>query len=223
MPPDRVCKLRLQELHEVIMEYRKEHGRLPPPKSSPEGQECSWRVLVAPYITAKWDTPCPFPYQFDKSWDDPHNRKLPLSLLLNATCPYEGDFIGYPFVSYLMLVRPGMEELNSDGAPFELPDDAVLLVESAGCGIEFGEPKDIEIGSLFEGESPFGLDKLNSFHPKAKAVRAVRVDGKVIDIPKDISKEDLRKLLEGTPRAHPSNANRNSHAIPPQSETQAED
>ena len=44
-------------------------------------------------------------------------------------------------------------------------------------------------------DSPFGVGRLNSRH--AKVVKALRADGKVIDIPKDIAKADLRKLLLG--------------------------
>jgi hypothetical protein len=97
-----------------------------------------------------------------------------------------------------MLVRPdsaALDKNSGDAAP--LPDDAVLIVESVGCRIEYGEPRDLRIEALFEGDSAFGVGKLNSLHPRV--VRALRVDGKVIDIPKNISREDLRKLLEGTP------------------------
>ncbi|MHC4178217.1 MAG: hypothetical protein ACYSWU_11965 [Planctomycetota bacterium] len=78
-----------------------------------------------------------------------------------------------------------------------MPPDAVLIVECAKSGIKHAEPRDLHWETLWEGDSPFGKGKLNSFHPNV--VKALRVDGKVIDISKNISKERLRELLMGTP------------------------
>jgi hypothetical protein len=138
-----------------------------------------------------------FDYRPDEPWDSAHNYSLFADWVgCQFTCPLEANRFDYPFASYLMLVRASLTA-SGKRVPSEtlLPDDAVLIVESAGCHIQYGEPKDIDIEYLFTGESSFGVGKLNSFHPNV--VRALRVDGKVIDIPKDISKEALRKLLDG--------------------------
>ena len=81
-----------------------------------------------------------------------------------------------------------------------LAPDAVLIVESADCGVEFAEPRDLHWEDLWTGDSPFGKGKLNSHHPNV--VNALRADGRVIEIPKDISTGDLRKLLLGTTVVH---------------------
>ena len=112
------------------------------------------------------------------------------------TCPVEIALYGYPFVSYVMLVRPSPGITEGERGTNLLVHDAVLIVESSGCNIEYCEPRDLNWEKLWEGESPFGLGKLNSLH--ANVVRAVRVDGKVIDIPKEISNDKLRKLLNGS-------------------------
>ncbi len=98
----------------------------------------------------------------------------------------------YSFTTYLMLVRPADE----DGKTQTLSPDAVLVVESANCGIGIAEPSDLRWETLWEGDSPFGKGKLNSMHPDV--VKALRVDGEVIDIPKKIGKTELRKLLNGS-------------------------
>jgi hypothetical protein len=72
----------------------------------------------------------------------------------------------------------------------------VVIVESLDSGIEFAEPRDLLWDDLWKGPSPFGPGKLNSPHPDV--VKALRVDGKVIDIPKRLSKEETRKLLMGS-------------------------
>ena len=58
------------------------------------------------------------------------------------------------YVTYLMLVRS-----DSNAA---LPDDAVIVVESLGCGVRVQEPKDIALDELLKAKSPFGVG--NSTH-----------------------------------------------------------
>ncbi len=176
--------------------YRAENGSLPPSASGAAGVQCSWRTLIVPYLMS--DGPQSFHYRRNEPWDSPHNRQQLLNWIpCRLTCPLESDTVVYPFVSYVMLVRGSSTDPSGTGrVAMDLPGDAVLIVESAGCHIEYGEPRDIDIASLFQGDSPFGVGKLNSLHPRV--VRALRVDGKVIDIPKDITKERLRKLLMGT-------------------------
>lgn len=200
-PPDKVCEHHLARLGEAIAAYHHEKGSLPQSMTGVAGFKRSWRVLIAPYLMGS-DSQS-LDYRLDEPWDSPHNRQQLLNWVPGKfTCPLESDRIDYPFASYAMLVRAdstGSKEGAHDVMP--LPHDAVLIVESAGCRIEYGEPRDIDIESLFKGDSPFGVGKLNSFHPKV--IKALRVDGKVIDIPKDISKEDLRKLLMGAATNRP--------------------
>lgn len=199
MPAERVCgEYQLKALGKAIVEYRTQHGDLPHVVSGPGGRQQSWRVLLAPNLLARSDLQKTIDYRFEEAWDSPHNRDSVLKSALSCryTCPLEDCTFGYPFVTYVMLVRPATKDVHT-GRLLEtpLPDDAVLVVESAHCGIEYGEPRDLAWETLWTGESPFGLGKLNSLHPNV--VKAVRVDGKVIDIPKTIGKDQLRKLLEG--------------------------
>lgn len=195
-PPEDFCQSRLTRLGKAIAMYRLEEGSLPPSIAGTGGSKQSWRTLIAPYLMGRDSHD--FDYRPDEPWDSTHNRQQFLNWVpCKFACPLESDRIDYPFASYVMLVRADSTG-SAEGARnvMPLPDDAVLVVESAGCHIEYGEPRDIDIDSLFKGDSPFGVGKLNSLHPKV--VKALRVDGKVIDIPKDISKEDLRRLLAGT-------------------------
>jgi hypothetical protein len=91
-----------------------------------------------------------------------------------------------------MLKRPGA----GDGSIDALPSDAVIVVESAQCGVRWAEPRDLPWDELWKGDSPFGKGKLNSLHPDV--VKALQADGKVIDIPKTIGKDELRGLLNGS-------------------------
>lgn len=196
MPPEAFCEHRLATLQAAMARYRAESGRLPDNVTSAAGFEHSWRAVLAPYLVE--GERFPLDYRFDEPWDSSQNRRaLRSRVSFRYTCPVEGPQFDYPFVSYVMLVRGGPRDADERRRfATALPDDAVLLVESAGCQIECGEPRDIDIESLFNSDSAFGVGKLNSPHPGV--VKALRVDGTVIDIRKDISKEDLRMLLSGS-------------------------
>ncbi len=200
--PEQVCSFHLETLGIATKRYREEHGGLPPASCQLEGHEHSWRALLAPYVLARADDKT-FDYRFSESWDSDHNRgavrNSHLCGLCMYTCPFESRTCYYPFVSYVMLVRPPVIDPHT-GRPsmVVLPDDAVLFVESAHCDIRYGEPRDLNWETLWVGESPFGPGKLNSLHNGV--VKVVRVDGKVSDIPKSIGNAALRKLLEGTPK-----------------------
>jgi hypothetical protein len=195
--PDQSCKSRLVVLGKAIVEYRAEHGELPQTLTGPKGDRHSWRALVAPTRLA-WTDHGKMDYRLDEPWDSARNREAVSKFAqhtLGYTCPLENRKDDYRFVSYVMLVRPAKEQNAERAVETALPDAAVLIVESANCGIEYFEPKDLDWDSLWIGDSPFGPGKLNALHPTV--VRAIRVDGKVIDIPKEIGKDELKKLLNG--------------------------
>jgi hypothetical protein len=200
-PPDQVCGEQLKDIGKAIVEYRKEHGDLPHVVPGPGGLQHSWRTLLTPSLIARCDFGNTLDYRFTEPWDSPHNRDaLRNCLVWNMyICPLESREWGYPSISYVMLVRPAVKDAKTGRlVDPPLPGDAVLIVESAHCGIKHFEPKDLDWDTLWKGDSPFGPGKLNSLH--RDVVKAVRVDGKVIDIPKTINKDKLRKLLSGTVR-----------------------
>ena len=85
-------------------------------------------------------------YRFDEPWDNQANFDALLVLPMYVfQCPSESRRIGYPFTSYLMLVRP-----TDDVGTRPLPSDAVLVVESAECGIKQTEPKDLQWEALWK-------------------------------------------------------------------------
>ena len=198
-PPDVQCQSNLERIGRAIAAYRSQHRDFPQVVSGPGKLQHSWRVAIAPHLFAPPNYPIKLKYRFDEPWDSQHNRECVLDesgLSIRYTCPFESTFLDYPFVTYVMLVRPTPEG-PKDGSVVRssLPPDAVLIVESANCGITCGQPKDLDWNTLWEGASPFGKGKLSSLHPHV--VKAIRVDGKVIDIPKTIGKAELRKLLNG--------------------------
>jgi hypothetical protein len=196
--PEVSCQQNLELLGKGIAGYRNVHGELPQRFVGPEGDEHSWRTLVVPYVLPGRS---PTSYQFDEPWDSQNNRKAFWPGFLESfvhRCPLDPAPIGDPFfTSYLMLVRPPVKDSETgETRAATLANDAVLIVESVDSGIGFAEPRDLPWEDLWSGDSAFGKGKLNARH--SKVVKALRVDGKVIDIPRDISEENLRKLLGGS-------------------------
>lgn len=194
--PEDSCERNLQLVAKGIAGYRNAHGDLPQFLVGAKGDKHSWRTLVIPYIFPERSATS---YHFDQPWDSSDNRKALwpgfLELFVHR-CPLDPS-PGPSLTSYLMLVRaPVKDSETGEMKTPPLASDAVLVVESVDSGVQFAEPRDLPWDDLWKGDSPFGKGKLNSLHPKV--VKALRVDGKVIDIPKDITKEDLRKLLAGT-------------------------
>ena len=198
VPPDKVCEGNLRRLGMAVTKYHDQKGRLPQKLKTPEGFEHSWRALIAPYIVDNIISDHEYDYHFNEPWDSLHNRQQLLGWsLFRFNCLLEPNRDDYPFTSYVMLVRPDSGNSNKDySSSNSLAGEAVFIVESTNCGIEYGEPRDLEWEALWEGDSPFGKGKLNSLHPDV--VKALRVDGQVIDIPKNISRERLRRLLQGS-------------------------
>jgi len=189
-PHDEVCRMWLGYLGGAIERYRHDKSHLPCDIKGSAGLMESWRLQVMPYHHL-WEL---LDYRPEEPWDSPHNRKEAEQRgPFMYQCRVKWSSAERPFTSYLMLIRPDREGPN--GA-MSLPADAVLVVESVGCEIGCFEPRDLQWDDLWRGDSPFGVGKLNSRHPNY--VRALRVDGEVIEIPKDIDSESLRKLLNGS-------------------------
>ncbi|MBC8868648.1 MAG: hypothetical protein H8E44_04490 [Planctomycetes bacterium] len=141
-------------------------------------------------------------YKSDQPWNSPENIEWSNahggqfhSRFFCQTEAYVEEhgarWIDEQFTSYLMVVR------QQDGVEaMPLPESAIVVVECTGCAVSWWKPEDICINTILEADSPFGTGRLNSGHPDF--VKAVRADGEVINIPKDITKNDLRDLLDGT-------------------------
>ncbi len=77
----------------------------------------------------------------------------------------------------------------------ELPDTAVIVVESVDSGIHWMEPRDLDMRILLDSDTPFGVGKLNSYHDGY--VNALRKNGEVVQISKSWNKEKVLAVLEG--------------------------
>lgn len=196
IPHKRRCVAHFTLIQLALERYREEHGGHLPPAVfiGPKGHPHSWRLLMAKLLAY----PCWEKYRFDEPWDSACNRQALGGLYEQKYhyCYWDKGARNDPrqeTTSYGMLVR-GKDPSSWD--PNSLPPTAVLVVESAECGIRFAEPRDLQYEELWKGDSPFGPGKLHSNH---RYVHALRANGQLVLIPKDLSKEDVRLLLDGHP------------------------
>lgn len=198
-PDDQVCKVNIKTLGTAIASLRAHSGDVKSTIVGPQGHRHSWRVAISPLSQRYNDY---FDYHLDEPWNSSYNLKQFQRFPTRLTCPSESKAFPYPYTSYLMIVRM---KTNSAGVKEEiainqLPDKAVIIVESAMCRVQLGEPRDIHFDQLFNGYSCFGPGKLNSLH--SGFVWAILADGNVIKISKSLSKDDTRRIIEGVSARH---------------------
>lgn len=205
-PPDIPCDRSLRCIGRWLCLYKEKHGTFPPSTLiDANGNKTSWRLVLLrsfpEYLSGPQEVAMAA-YKSDQPWNSPENIEWSNahggqfhSRFFCQTEAYVEEhgarWIDEQFTSYLMVVR------QQDGVEaMPLPESAIVVVECTGCAVSWWKPEDICINTILEADSPFGTGRLNSGHPDF--VKAVRADGEVINIPKDITKNDLRDLLDGT-------------------------
>lgn len=70
----------------------------------------SWRVRILPFIDA---STLDHRYHYDAAWDDPRNRPVADTIILQYRCPSDKSRSGEPLTSYAMLT--GAHTVGGDG------------------------------------------------------------------------------------------------------------
>lgn len=180
-----ICILNLQEIHNWLIAEKQDTGKFPGSTFlDTYGNKQSWRyAYIKKYIEGSSNVNIHYNWSVPKPWLDEFNREewtFP-RLICQTGQQHRCD------TSYLMLLR---------GHPIDqLPDTAVIVVESADSGIHWMEPRDLDMQTLLDSDTPFGVGKLNSYHDGY--VNALRKNGEVIQISKSWNKEKVFAVLEG--------------------------
>jgi prepilin-type processing-associated H-X9-DG protein len=135
-------------------------------------------------------------YDFNEPWDGPNNRRLAGIIQTLYRCPSEDVTTGRSETSYVMIVGNGT---ISDGptptAVKQITDgtsNTILVVEVAGSGIPWAEPRDLKVQDLAFGLSGGAGQGIGSRHPSV--VNVLFCDGSVQSIEKSIDPELLRGM-----------------------------
>ena len=144
------CLSNLKQIALAIHQYRQVNGCFPPACIADKNGKPmhSWRVLVLPYLdqAALYKT-----YDFSVPWDAPKNRgslsKCPKVYICPSDPPISKSAIP---TSYVAVVGSGAAWAGEKSriAAGDFPGglrDTILLVEVAGSGIAWTEPKDLAL------------------------------------------------------------------------------
>ncbi len=146
------CQNNLRQIGLAMHSYHDDYGCFPSAYVADEkGRPVhSWRVLLLPYLGAGAQA-IHEEYDVQQPWDSPHNLALRGRMPPVYRCPSD-ESAAVSQTSYAMVVGP---EAISDGPGTTRADqitapayETILVVESAGCGIEWTEPRDLEADQI---------------------------------------------------------------------------
>ena len=189
------CMNNLKNIALALRCYEQKHGCFPPAYIADENGRPmhSWRVLILPDIERNdiYDM-----YDFSEPWDGPNNRKLAEVQLGFFSCPSDGQ-APYTDTSYVAVVGPGTTWPGT--RPTSLVDcndgidNTILIVELANSGINWMEPRYLELSQMTLTINCTAGPGISSLHPGGANV--VFVDATVRFLPDDTLPEEVRAIL----------------------------
>jgi prepilin-type processing-associated H-X9-DG protein len=124
----------------------------------------SWRVLILPFMEQR---PLYEMYDFNEPWNGPHNRKLAQYMPPIYRCPSD-DLSRAGETRYATIEGPGTLMSNNKGSKFGQVKDGtsntIAVIEAAGAGIDWMEPRDLPFASLRGGATSSAQPGPNSRH-----------------------------------------------------------
>ncbi len=190
------CSNNLTQIGLAMHSYHAAHCCFPPAYVADEKgrPKHSWRVLLLPFLDGEAQA-LHEQYDFEQPWDSPENRALASRMPRLYRCPSD-EMAPASDTSYVMIVGP---ETISDGTGAtrmeEITDgtaDTILLVEAAGSGINWLDPRDLDadqISYLVDDPVDGGIA---SEHPEGANV--LFCDGSVMFLEAMVDPEDVKSL-----------------------------
>jgi prepilin-type processing-associated H-X9-DG protein len=149
------CSSHLKNIGLALHNYHTQYGCFSPVYvADKDGKPMhSWRVLILPFLEHRdlYER-----YNFNEPWDGPNNRKLLASRPELYACPCDGNSLipGVMTTSYLAVVganaalhRDKPTSFN-DGSLQGHTFNTIMLIESANLGIQWTEPRDLDLDDL---------------------------------------------------------------------------
>ena len=159
------CEKNMKQLLLAVHLYHDIHGCFPP-AYIPDAHDLpkhSWRVLLLPHLG---EDALYRRYRFDEPWNGPNNRQLADEMPEVFRCPLDsskGFTTSYVAVVGSETVWPGATSKGindiTDGTTC-----TIMLVESAGSGIHWMEPRDISFDAAIRKTNMPGQPTIQSGH-----------------------------------------------------------
>jgi prepilin-type processing-associated H-X9-DG protein len=199
------CRINLTQIGDAILDWHKEHGRLPEAVTVVHGQQpVSWRIALLPYLALE-QTGFAAGYDPARTWDDAANLALALRRPAPYVCPTNPkpkDDSGRYFTAYVLMTGPGTP-LPPQG-PLTIKEitdgqaQTLLVGEACGLGIIWTEPRDADVSVDEIGINRPGPAQdrsagiLSSYHVGGTSV--LMADGSVTFLSDRIDEQTLRAL-----------------------------
>ncbi|MFH1267616.1 MAG: DUF1559 domain-containing protein, partial [Planctomycetota bacterium] len=190
------CVNNLKQIGLAMHNYHDAYKCFPPAYIPDEnGQPMhSWRVLILPYLECGtlYDQ-----YDFDEPWDSPANLALADSMPGVYGCPSDPASYGPAETGYAMIVGPKALSDGPTATPMrEITDgtsNTILVVEASGCGINWLEPRDLDLDEFGLQINGAGAGGIHSYHPGG--VNVLISDGSVRFLSETIDTRTLEALI----------------------------
>lgn len=194
------CANQLKQIGLALRNYHDAFGCFPPAYVADKtGKPMhSWRTLILPYMEERTLYK---EYDFNEPWDGPNNKKLLekhrlriYTCLSDRSDPHDAEDYGMR-TNYVAVV--GKDAAWEGEKPRSLKDaglrgkedSTIIVVEVAGAGIRWTEPKDLSLEELRDGHSRIVVSSKHEQEPDGffrsgvPMANAIRVDGACKPLP----------------------------------------
>jgi len=206
------CLNNLKQIALALLAYHEAKGRFPPVFAVDNNGKPmhSWRTRILPYLDSSDPSKA---YDFTKPWDTPQNKGISAARLMVYECPSEprGATTGTAArTNYFAVV--GTNTVWADDQPSTAVDfgkyasHTILLVEVAGSGVAWAEPRDFSLDALGVVDSKSRVSSSSNHRPpdsffyaydRVSGVGVAMADGSVGFLRTDnLSPDELRKILQ---------------------------